>query len=391
MGQSPDPTDHQGTPGRNTLKIFTPDAVGTLIDRPNRFIVNVQLPEGPVRAHCPNPGRLIELMNPGRTMILEKGKDPERKTAWTLAAAVYKGQTVSLFSARANSVTGELIIPRLFPEAEEIKAEYRWGNSRFDWHFRLGGKEIFMEVKACTLIEEGVAMFPDAPSDRASRHLKELAEIAATDPSRECHVVFVIMNRETRTFIPNLHTDPVFARTVHEVSPYVHFHGVSTTCTAEGELSLISTEIPVMTDLHRAAEENSGIYMIMAELEEESITVGSLGEMNFQRGFYIYAGSAARNLKSRVARHMRKRKKKRWHIDYLLASAVKVKDFPVYTEKDLECPLAEDLKKLSDRIIPGFGCSDCRCDSHLFYFKENPLQNRDFLDLLFHYRHSLAF
>ena len=373
------------------MKIFTPDARGTLIDRPNRFIVNVQLPEGPVRAHCPNPGRLIELMNPGRTMILERGKDPERKTRWTLAAAEYNGQTVSLFSARANSVAGELIIPRLFPRAEEIKAEYPWGNSRFDWHFYQDGKEIFMEVKACTLIEEGVAMFPDAPSDRASRHLNELAEIAATDSRRECHVVFVIMNRETRIFIPNLHTDPVFARTVHEVSPYVNYHGVSTTCTTDGDLSLVSADIPVISDLHKAAEENKGIYMILAELEEETITVGSLGEIHFKKGYYIYAGSAARNLKSRVTRHLRKRKKKRWHIDFLLSSAVKVKDFPIYTEKDLECSLAEDLKDLADERVPGFGCSDCRCSSHLFYFDENPLQNRDFLDLLFHYRHNLAF
>ena len=107
---------------------------------PNRFIVHVQLPEGPVRAHCPNPGRLIELMNPGRKMILEKSRDSSRKTAWTLVAAEYRGETVPLFSAKANEVAGELIIPRLFPEAREIKAEYKWGHSRFDWHFFSGRK-----------------------------------------------------------------------------------------------------------------------------------------------------------------------------------------------------------------------------------------------------------
>ncbi len=373
------------------MKIFTPDAVGTLIDRPNRFIVNVQLPEGPVRAHCPNPGRLIELMNPGRTMILEKGKDPGRKTAWTLAAAEYRGETVPLFSARANTVTGELIIPRLFPDAREIKAEYKWGHSRFDWHFMDKGKEIFMEVKACTLIEEGVAMFPDAPSDRASRHLRELAEIAESSPRRECHAVFVIMNPCTRQFIPNLHTDPDFSRTIHEVSPLVHFHGVSTRCTPEGDLSLVSTDIPVITDHYLAAERDSGIYMILAVMEEKTIRIGSLGEISFPEGYYIYTGSAAKNLKSRVARHLRKRKKKRWHIDYLLSEAVKVKDFPVYTLNNLECVLAEDVKNLADSEIADFGCSDCSCRSHLFHFKEDPLQNRDFLDLLFHYRHTLAF
>ena len=373
------------------MKIFEPHAEGTFIDRPNRFIVNVQLPEGPVRAHCPNPGRLIELMNPGRRMILERGKDPARKTKWTLAAAEYKGETVSLFSARANTVTGELIIPVLFPGAEKIKAEYRWNHSRFDWHFFLGGKEIFLEVKACTLIEEGVAMFPDAPSLRASRHLKELADISRENPDRECHVIFVIMNPLTEEFIPNLHTDPDFAMTVHEVSPYVTFHAVSTHCTREGELSLVSTTIPVRTDLYRPAEKNSGIYMIRAFLPEQVISIGSLGEIRFEEGYYIYVGSAMGNIKTRIARHLRKRKKLRWHIDYLLAEAEKVKAFPVYTEQVLECRLAEELSRLADNSIAGFGCSDCRCSSHLFYFREDPLQNRSFLDLLFRYRHKLAF
>ena len=280
------------------MKIFSADAEGKLIERPNRFIVHVQLPDGPVRAHCPNPGRLIELMNPGRKMILEKSRDPSRKTAWTLAAAEYKGDTVPLYSARANEITGELIIPRLFPDAREIKAEYKWKHSRFDWHFFSGTREIFLEVKACTLIEEGVAMFPDAPSIRASRHLRELAEISRGSDHTEGHVVFVIMNPGTRQFIPNIHTDPEFAKAVSDVAPHVYFHGISTVCNAEGELNLVSTGIPIRTDLTLAAEKNRGIYLLLVTMSRKSLTVGKLGQIDFKEGYYIYVGSAAANLKS---------------------------------------------------------------------------------------------
>jgi len=370
------------------MRIFSPDARGTLVSRPNRFIVIVRLPEGDVRAHCPNPGRLIELMNPGRTMILEKSRSPERKTQWTLAAAEYGDLTVSMYSARANDITGELIIPRLFPGATEIKAEYTWGRSRFDWHFFWNDREIFLEVKACTLIEEGTAMFPDAPSQRASRHLEELAELGE---GREAHVVFVIMNPDTQRFIPNMHTDPDFAKTLKKVSANVHLHGVSALCSPEGLLSIVRTDVPVLTDMTGAAEKDSGVYMISIQMDSGTLGIGALGERHFEKGWYVYAGSAKKNLKSRVSRHLAKRKKMHWHADYLIAASVKTKAFPIYTEKDLECPLADDLKKIADDRIEGFGCSDCDCSSHLFYFRNDPLQNRGFLNLLFHYRHTLAF
>ncbi len=374
-----------------SIRIFRADASGPLLRRPNRFIVHVQLPEGEVRAHCPNPGRLIELMNPGRTMILEKSPDPGRKTAWTLAAAEYGGQTVPLYSARANTVTGELIIPLLFPEARNIRAEYSHGRSRFDWHFFCGDRELFLEVKACTLIEEGTAMFPDAPSLRASRHLEELALLAAENERIEAHAVFVIMNPGTRRFIPNMHTDPDFALTMEKVKGKVHFHGISTVCTPEGELSLVRTDIPIETDRTEAVHKDSGIYMILIRMEAGRVRVGALGDVDFEDGWYIYTGSALKGLASRVRRHLSRPKRKHWHMDYLSSIAAAMRGFPIYTTEDLECTLAAELKQIADDRVIGFGCSDCGCDSHLFYFKEDPLQNRIFLDLLFHYRHSRVF
>ncbi len=121
------------------------------------------------------------------------------------------------------------------------------------------------------------------------------------------------------------------------------------------------------------------------------IKIGALGDIEFQKGWYVYAGSAKKNLAARVRRHLAKRKTKRWHIDYLRQEALAVKAFPVYTKKDLECPLARDLRDIADGEVENFGSSDCGCPSHLFYFKDYPLYNRRWLDLLFRYRHRLAF
>ncbi len=370
-------------------RVFQPHREGQFLYRPNRFVVHVATSQGEVRAHCPNPGRLIELLTPGRRVFLERGETPGRKTPWTLVAAEYKGEILSLYSSRANQIAGDLVIPRLFPQARDIRGEYSHGGSRFDWHFFWKGREIFLEVKACTLIEEGVAMFPDAPSERASRHLRELAEL---EKPREGHVLFIVMNPQAEYFIPNHHTDPVFAQTLSEVQGKVDFHGVSVRCNAQGFLELVQEDLPIQTLPLETLRKNRGIYLIVLEIPEDlRIPVGALGNRDFPGGWYVYCGSAMGSLSSRVKRHLGKRKKKHWHIDYLSSKAKSLKGFPIYMGKNRECELAAGLRGFSQGEVPGFGSSDCRCPSHLFYFEEPVLPNRDFLTLLFRFRHRSCF
>ncbi|HEQ99847.1 MAG TPA: GIY-YIG nuclease family protein [candidate division Zixibacteria bacterium] len=115
---------------------------------------------------------------------------------------------------------------------------------------------------------------------------------------------------------------------------------------------------------------NSGIYQLLIELPEaETIAVGSLGEIFFAEGLYIYTGSAEKNLRERIARHFRKEKAFHWHIDYLL----KYGEITAYSlqpyEPGLEC--STNLDSLSSyrdaKSISGFGSSDCDCDSHLIF------------------------
>lgn len=110
-----------------------------------------------------------------------------------------------------------------------------------------------------------------------------------------------------------------------------------------------------------------GIYVLLIELpKDRAIKVGGLGKIFFPQGFYAYVGSAMNGLNQRISRHLRKDKAIHWHVDYLLKKA-QVKDVTVYkTEEQLECALAK-LLTLEFNSIPGFGASDCKCESHLFF------------------------
>jgi len=110
-----------------------------------------------------------------------------------------------------------------------------------------------------------------------------------------------------------------------------------------------------------------GSYILVIELKEEkTIQVGKLGKIVFKKGFYVYVGSALNGLEQRISRHLRKTKKKHWHIDYLLDFVEVVDVFYKENKVTEECKIAKMLDKQLFSI-PGFGCSDCKCEGHLFY------------------------
>ncbi len=109
-----------------------------------------------------------------------------------------------------------------------------------------------------------------------------------------------------------------------------------------------------------------GTYLLFLKIDKDlTLNVGKLGEINFKRGWYVYVGSGMNSLIGRVARHFKKVKKKRWHVDYLSVEANEMVAFLIPNKK-IECDLAKDLAKRFEPI-EGFGCSDCKCLSHLFY------------------------
>ncbi len=298
---------------------------------------------------------------------------------------------VPLFSARANGVVEQGVLPVLFPKARQIQAEYTLGDSRFDFRVLDGdGTTHLIEVKACSLVEEGIAMFPDAPSERAVKHIEELAELASQ--GYRCHILFVIVHGNPERFIPNLHTDPAFAAALSKAAAHIQVHGVALDADERGEGHIINLNVPVDLSYGSLAEENRGSYLVALELSEAvQIDVGSLGPVAFKAGWYVYSGSAQKNLAQRVARHLRhSRKGLHWHIDYLSNQGGKIIGLPIASENNLECELAAALRRIGGEAVPRFGSSDCCCESHLYYFPDPPLKNRSFLSLLFYFRHRRA-
>jgi Uri superfamily endonuclease len=116
----------------------------------------------------------------------------------------------------------------------------------------------------------------------------------------------------------------------------------------------------------------TGAYLLLVRLNEErDIAVGSLGPMRFPQGTHVYVGSAMGGLEKRVARHLREEKRMRWHIDHLLASADGVEALLVPSPVDVECELASFIESIPGASpTRGFGCSDCRCPSHLYHLPE---------------------
>ena len=113
---------------------------------------------------------------------------------------------------------------------------------------------------------------------------------------------------------------------------------------------------------------DSGLYIAVFYLPRvQKVYVGKLGQFRFKKGVYFYAGSAQRNLSSRLKRHQTKKKPLRWHIDYLSARARMLGAITIPGSRKYECELAKELSKVFELCIPGFGASDCRCSGHLFF------------------------
>jgi sugar fermentation stimulation protein A len=391
------------------ISLFRNDREAVFVRRPNRFLIIAKDGNREIPCHCPNPGRLIEFFGfrdypiPGIQLILEnRSASPaaKAKTACTVAGLHYRGGIVPFFSARANAAAEALILPEIIPGLREVHAEFTLGNSRFDFLCTGGrGTRHLVEVKACSLIEYGTAMFPDAPSERALKHLEELAALSAR--GYRCHVLFVIVHGKPRVFIPNLHTDPQFAAALSRYGKAaarnggetaggpVEIHAALLRCGRDGNAVLAEAAVPVDLSHGELAAGDGGNYLIILEIPGPCrAEIGALGTLPFKAGWYVYAGSARKNLSKRMSRHLRKRgKQKHWHLDYLCPLAKTIKALPILTYQNLECDLAAALKALGGKGVPGFGCSDCRCESHLYYFKERPEGNRDFVDLLFRFRH----
>lgn len=187
---------------------------GRFLSRPNRFIAYVEI-DGVVEVcHVKNTGRCRELLVPDATVWCQRATNPKRKTKFDLIAVEKGSRLINMDSQAPNAAAKEWLQGGGLGEVAEMRAETVHGDSRFDFSFRLGGKPCFLEVKGVTLEENGVCAFPDAPTERGTKHLRGLLE--AVQNGYGAYVLFVIQMADVLYVHPNDICDPAFGTALRE-------------------------------------------------------------------------------------------------------------------------------------------------------------------------------
>lgn len=182
---------------------------GKFLDRPNRFIAHVEIQGRIETVHVKNTGRCKELLFPGAEVVLEESQNPNRKTKFDLVCVKKGGRWINMDSQLPNQAAEEWIESGgLFPEKVYSKREKKYGNSRFDLYVESDRRKAFIEVKGVTLEEQNIARFPDAPTERGIKHIKEL--IRCMEDGYEAYLLFVIQMKGVKEFRPNWITHEKF-------------------------------------------------------------------------------------------------------------------------------------------------------------------------------------
>lgn len=202
------------------MKLYHRLVKATFLRRPNRFIAHCDVEGTEHIVHVKNTGRCRELLLPGATVWLEESDNPARKTRYDLVCVENRGYTVNMDSQAPNLIFGEYLRSGLcLPGVTQVKSECRYGDSRFDFAYTReddsGAVQGFAEVKGVTLFDnEGVAYFPDAPTERGVKHIREL--IAARQAGYEAMICFVLQRDDVLALKPNDKTHPAFGQALRE-------------------------------------------------------------------------------------------------------------------------------------------------------------------------------
>lgn len=190
---------------------------GRFISRANRFIATVEMEGVPTTVHVKNTGRCRELLVPGTTVYLAVSDNPSRKTKYDLIAVDKNGLLINMDSQIPNDIAAEWLPESgLFSPDAIIRREVTCGKSRFDFMICEGEKTSYLEVKGVTLETDGVARFPDAPTERGAKHLRELTALAKQGIG--AYVLFVIQMKQIRELHPNDTMDPAFGTALREAA-----------------------------------------------------------------------------------------------------------------------------------------------------------------------------
>ncbi len=189
---------------------------GIFLSRPNRFIAHIEIDGQTEICHVKNTGRCRELLPAGAKVWCEKSGNSARKTKFDLISVQKGSRIINMDSQAPNAAVKEWLETGGLGQIEDLKPESRHGDSRFDFSFTKDGTPCFLEVKGVTLENGGVCAFPDAPTMRGAKHLRELTQLAKEDYG--AYVLFVIQMADVAYLHPNDGTDPDFGAALREAA-----------------------------------------------------------------------------------------------------------------------------------------------------------------------------
>ncbi len=362
---------------------------GTFIRRPNRFVAVCDVDGVETPCHLPNPGRLWEILLPGTRLTLVKNSGG--KTPFTVVAADSAAETMFLHTHRTNDLVQELLRDKSIPFFKKhriVRREVSFGESRFDFLLETpDGKPFLLEVKSCTLIGEQGAMFPDAPSERAVRHVKELTTLARSGTA--CGVLFVVHSRRPHWFLPDYHTDPDFAQSLLDGEGAISVAALGVEWTKDVTMVESPREIPVLWDLLKRSFGDLGGCLATFRLDRRLWLSMEGNSVEVPPGYWAIASGAIHGLPAvlRALTGKRVRPQTLWDE---IRSRVTLKTIPVRSTRDLGLEIKECLRAISINEIFIPPVANREAPAALFAFDDDPFKKRAFVDIILRLRMSMA-
>ncbi len=224
--------------------IYSNIVSGNFISRPNRFIAIVEIDGVAETVHVKNTGRCKELFLPGAEVYLQRSDNPNRKTQFDIVAVKKGKEVINIDSQIPNKVFHEFVSDGRFIDGVTlIKPESAYKNSRFDFYIEANNQKIYAEIKGVTLEENGIAKFPDAPTERGIKHLNELSD--AVRNGYLAYAVFIIQMKGIEHFEPNYKMHKAFADTL-KAAQQSGVNVIAYDCIVSPESIELDNQIPII-------------------------------------------------------------------------------------------------------------------------------------------------
>jgi len=353
--------------------IITPRTLlkASLIKRINRFVAEVSLNDVKINVYVPNTGRLSELALPGAEVLLSP---INAKYRYKILYIINRSFPVMIDSTFSNRLFYDLLKVKKVPGLEQystIKREPVFGNHRFDFLVRDENKELYIELKSCTLFYNRTGSFPDAVSSRASEHVKALAETG------KGKLIFLVLKSDIEIFLPNYHTDFAFYETLKKYKSRIDIHAF--TVQYDHSLNIQSLkEIPVIIPDVKP----EGLFLLVLLNPED--TLNSEGEL-FEQGYYIYCGTSTVNIFRTIGSLKTKNGLNRIFPCMQFSKMKIVSDLPVINSSFTIDQVKTSLSGNGGSAVT-FPGTDIISGNELVHFKNNPLEQSWFWNLMLEIR-----